>query len=132
MDRVARYIRRYLGTIASITVKSIADIVADVAEPLPFENESVDCVIARHILEHCLDSVKTLRQWTKVLKKGGRIIISCPDENVCEGIQTYAWHVHGFTPDSMDSLVETVGLHKIGGAVQPKTGQFTNCYEKPF
>jgi SAM-dependent methyltransferase len=111
---------------------STADITADVTEPLPFDDNSVDCIIARHILEHCLDTVQTLKQWSKVLKKGGRMIIACPDQNVCDGIHTNNEHMHAITPESLDNITDLIGLKKIDGVSQPRTGQFTNCYEKTF
>jgi SAM-dependent methyltransferase len=111
---------------------SIADITADVEKPLPFDDESVDCIIARHILEHCLDTVKTLKQWNQVLKKGGRMIISCPDQNIIDGIHTNNEHLHAVTPESLDNIAGLIGLKKLNGASQPRTGQFTNCYEKSF
>jgi predicted SAM-dependent methyltransferase len=53
---------------------------ADVRK-LPFEDESVDYIMASEILEHIplKDLNDTLREWVRVLKKGGKMIITVPD-----------------------------------------------------
>ena len=38
---------------------------------LPFDNNSVDRVIATHVLEHVNNPVAVLEEWTRVLKPGG-------------------------------------------------------------
>src|SRR4029077_1658941 len=48
--------------------KSVADIVADVTKPLPVEPLSVDTIVARHILEHIVRPVETLRNWGQILR----------------------------------------------------------------
>jgi len=92
---------------------SVADVAADVQEPLPFLEKSQDTLIARHILEHCVDSLKTLRQWNKVLKMGGRLIVAVPDENVITGIPLNPEHVHAFTGESLKHLMEASGFKEI-------------------
>ena len=57
------------------------DIVADVSGPIPFDNGSVDLLYASHVLEH-LPSAQVpgvLREWRRVLRDGGRILIAVPD-----------------------------------------------------
>jgi SAM-dependent methyltransferase len=50
-----------------------------------FADNSVDEVIASHVLEHFShqDSVKALQEWVRVLKPGGRIRLSVPDFAKC-------------------------------------------------
>ena len=55
--------------------ESVADIAADVSKPLPLENESIDVVVARHILEHMIDPIEAIRFWSNPLKKGGKLVI---------------------------------------------------------
>lgn len=91
---------------------SVADVVADVQEPLPFSTE-FDCVIARHILEHTVDPMEALRNWVKVVKHGGRIIIAVPDQRVCNSIPMNPEHLHAFTPDSLRNIAKALGLKEI-------------------
>lgn len=56
------------------------DVVADITQRLPFDDGSVDEVHAYHVLEH-LDRWKApdcLRDWVRVLRPGGRLILEMP------------------------------------------------------
>lgn len=90
---------------------SVADIVADVSKPLPLEDNSVDTIIARHLLEHMIDPITVLKNWRRVLKNGGRIIIAVPDESKRQTIPMNYEHVHAYTQDSLKNLMETLGWH---------------------
>lgn len=89
---------------------SQADVHADVSKALPFEDQSVDTIIARHIFEHLIDSVTILRQWGGLLRRGGRLIIAVPNNEVANYIPLNIEHVHGFTKDSIKSLMEATGF----------------------
>lgn len=57
------------------------DIVIDDAEGLDrFENNSLDFIIANHVLEHCHDTLGTLMVWAQRLKSGGIAYIALPDK----------------------------------------------------
>ncbi len=43
-----------------------------------FPNESFDVVIASDVLEHILDHHKALKEWCRILKPGGRLILFVP------------------------------------------------------
>jgi len=92
---------------------SVADVTGDVTKILPFEDKEFDVIIARHILEHCLDTVKTISQWTEKLRIGGRLIVAVPDERVTAGIPLDSTHVHAFTPDSLKHIAEKCGLEEL-------------------
>lgn len=110
--------------------RSVADVCADVTKPLPFDALSVDTIIARHILEHCVDTVKTLRQWNTVLKMDGRLLIAVPNQNTINSIPLNPEHVHAFVPDSLKALMELCGF-KQTETVNPQNGiSFVSCFEK--
>ena len=46
---------------------------------MPFQNENVDVIIATEIIEHVTETRKCLREMKRVLKRGGRVIISVPN-----------------------------------------------------
>lgn len=109
---------------------SVADIVADVSESLPLEDKSVDVLIARHILEHIMNPVKVLRDWNRVLKVGGRMIIAVPNENVTRGIPLNPEHVASYTPESLEALAHLLGF-KCLGVGDPQNGiSFVASFEK--
>ncbi|RBP45300.1 methyltransferase family protein [Roseimicrobium gellanilyticum] len=43
-------------------------------------DESQDFVIANHMLEHCVNPLKTLEHFLRVLRTGGRLFIALPDK----------------------------------------------------
>lgn len=74
-----------------------------------FEDGSLDFVVARHNLEHYHDPARTLREWKRVLRPGGRIGVVVPDH---DKVDTYALdptHYCHFTRDSLLQLVQSVG-----------------------
>lgn len=89
--------------------KSIADIEADISGPLPIPDGSYDTIIARHILEHCVDTVDVLTHWKRVLKAGGKLILAVPEHNIKNSIVMNYQHVHAWTPDSLPRMMESLG-----------------------
>ena len=92
---------------------SQADVVADVSQTLPFEENSVDTIITRHILEHLMDSVTVLSHWRSLLREKGRLIIAVPNNAVHLSIPMNVEHVHGFSPQSLKTLLEVCGYKVI-------------------
>jgi GT2 family glycosyltransferase len=90
---------------------SIADIVADINEPLPLESATFDTVISRHILEHLVSTRKILEEWGRVVKPGGRMIIAVPNQETRQTIPLNYQHVRAFTPQSLTYEMESLGWH---------------------
>lgn len=55
------------------------DIVGDIRDLWMFEDESVDVIVASHVLEHLTDAKSALKEWYRVLKPEGVIAIAVPD-----------------------------------------------------
>lgn len=98
-------------------------LLADVAEPLPFEDASFDGVVLKDLLEHVADPVATVREAHRLLRPGGVVFASSPDA------QRWVWddytHRRPFTRRSFRLMfadsgfeVETVGYE----SVMPGTG----------
>ncbi len=49
-------------------------------EILPFKNEAFDFIVSHHSLEHMKDTERTMREWLRVLKRGGKMAIVMPDK----------------------------------------------------
>ena len=71
------------------------------------EANSVDFIVSSHCLEHLLDPYEGLKNWVRVLKPGGHLIITIPDEDLYEQGQ---WpsdknldHKHTFTVNKQSS-----------------------------
>ena len=54
------------------------DVVCDVRQ-LPYEDGAADAVLAMHLLEHFAHDEPVLAEWARVLRPGGRIVVSVPD-----------------------------------------------------
>lgn len=120
------------------------DIVTDLKNLSMFQTGSVDEILSVHVVEHFWrwEARDILREWVRVLKPGGRMILECPNlQSACElflqdparfaredkeGQRTMwvfygdpAWqdpymiHRWGYTPASLQSLMEECGLTDV-------------------
>lgn len=108
----------------------VADLQADVQQPLPLDADSYDAIIARHVLEHCIDPITTITNWKRPLKKGGRLVVAVPNEKLTRGIPLNPEHCHVFTPESLKTLCETVGFKHISSKNSNNGVSFVGCFEK--
>jgi SAM-dependent methyltransferase len=89
---------------------SEADVVAD-GEKLPFADRSFDSLVARHNLEHYVDTAGTLIEWGRVLRSGGPLALIVPDEGRYAGrtLDLDPTHYHGYSEAALSRLVRLVG-----------------------
>lgn len=92
---------------------SLADVVGDAQGGIPLDSESFDTVIARHILEHCVDAVSAVREWGRLLRHDGRLIIAVPDHTSRNTIPMNHEHVHAWTPESLKRFMEIQGWKTV-------------------
>jgi predicted SAM-dependent methyltransferase len=52
----------------------------DAARLFWFADDALDYVFSSHLLEDFLDTRAVLKEWLRVLKPGGALVIGCPDE----------------------------------------------------
>lgn len=109
---------------------SVADVTADVTQPLPFEDGYADTIIARHILEHCMDPVTVMKQWAAKVKEDGVLIITVPDENLGMTIPMNPQHKHAFIPESLKAIAELVGLKQVEMRNDYNGVSFTTLFKK--
>jgi hypothetical protein len=109
---------------------SVADFVADVQTSLPVLDGAYDVVIARHILEHCLDTVGAVTKWKQALRPGGKLLVAVPDERVTAGIPLNPEHAHAFSPGSLKSLLEACGFREIKSQSCGNGVSFVGAYER--
>lgn len=109
---------------------SVADITADVGDPLPLEENSQDVVIARHILEHMPSEIKTLKNWKRVLRPGGKLIIAVPDQKVTNSIPLNPEHCRVYTQESLKDTIELIGFKEVKAESAKNGVSFVGCYEK--
>lgn len=82
-------------------------------ENLPFEDESLDYVVAGEVIEHLEDPKAFIGEAMRVLKYGGILALSTP---FAEGVQEPAVsdeHLWSFVVDDMQELCEPYGQTEI-------------------
>lgn len=111
-----------------------ADLVHDLTKPLPFEDRSIDEIFASHVIEHFSyeEWGRIKKDWYRVLRKGGKLEIFCPDIEHCmlnflrdyQGRKWWKWiktiygsqerdgefHKNGFTYEKLRADLETEGF----------------------
>lgn len=92
--------------------ESDADIKAS-GDDLPFENEELDFVVARHNLEHYSNPLKTMKEWNRVLKAGGKVGITTPDDERTNGMRLDPTHKHSFCREGIKDIMESTGFKVI-------------------
>lgn len=69
-------------------------LIAD-AENLPFKKDTFSKIICAEIIEHLHQPEKMIAESERVLKKGGAIVISTPNEQSVWGVYEFFWDVLG-------------------------------------
>ena len=59
-------------------IKPFGDVQGDCTDGLPFKNESLDGILASHLLEHINDLRKLKHDMLRVLKPGGKLTVIVP------------------------------------------------------
>lgn len=106
----------------------------DVTQPLPFADASFDCVFCLELLEHLIAPVRLLAEIHRVLKAGGRVVVSVPSpyswvEVARElfGLHDSEGHLNAFTSPVMENLAGLTGFHierRFGTSLRiPKTAR---------
>lgn len=85
----------------------------DIVSPgdvLPFQDGELDYIVSRHSIEHFFNPVKTLKEWRRVLKKGGMLGITTPDGHRWRSIEVDGDHKHQFDRSAIKDLLELTGF----------------------
>jgi len=88
---------------------------------LPFEDETFDTVLAWDIIEHVKEEAQLLSEIKRVLKKGGRLILSAPhadDSRIAKSYLTYCHykdktHHREYLPLELKSKIESFGMSSL-------------------
>ncbi len=78
------------------------------AHKLPFEDGSFDTVFSGELIEHYEDPAALVKEWSRVLKQGGTLVITTPDGK--EASMLHVTHRIWFTRRSLAKLLTGCGL----------------------
>lgn len=99
----------------------------DMNGKLPLQNESVDDVFLNAVLEHLEDPVGVVSEATRILKSGGRIIMTTPTRIAKPVLEFLAYnlhlinedeireHKHYFNKEDIKVLVDSVNAIQMHG-----------------
>ena len=98
---------------------STVDYVSDAAA-IPVESGSFDAVICTEVLEHVPEPIDVVREISRVLRPGGKLILTAP---LGSGIHQEPFHFYGgYTPYWYEKFLAQAGFEEI--RVEPNAGSF--------
>jgi SAM-dependent methyltransferase len=97
-------------------VNTDADVCHDLDEfPYPFDVNSFDAVVARHVLEHLADPLSVLAELHRITKPGGTVFVVTPHFSSPTS-WTDPTHRHHLAAHSFDYLIEGTPWNFYSGA----------------
>ena len=81
------------------------EFVEAVVPPLPFADESFDYVISFQVIEHIKRDKEFVSEVRRVLKKGGKFIVSTPNRPM--SLTRNPWHVREYTAEQFGELLSS-------------------------
>jgi ADP-heptose:LPS heptosyltransferase/predicted SAM-dependent methyltransferase len=92
------------------------DFVVETCERLPFRDDEYDFVYSSHLLEHIVDTEATLKEWWRVIKSGGHLVLYLPHKDFYPNIGQPGGnpdHVHDFLPADIKRVMREVGFWEL-------------------
>ena len=81
------------------------------APRLPFRSAVVGGIVAQHLIEHLADPDAAVRDWRRVLRPGGRVVILTPNrDHPDDALFADPDHRVLFGPSSLSAMLERSGL----------------------
>lgn len=77
--------------------------------PLSFADASFDCVISFQVIEHIRRDAELVREVHRVLRPGGRFIVSTPNRPM--SLTRNPWHVREYTAGELEQLLRSCFVH---------------------
>ena len=87
------------------SVNNITFIQTEVPPLKGIENNSVDFVVTFQVIEHIEDDEMFLQEIHRVLKPGGKVILTTP--NVMMSLTRNPWHTREYTPEQMGEVLKS-------------------------
>ncbi len=109
------------GLLRSLGLRSVSFDIAHVpditlvasADSLPFRNESFSLVFAGEVIEHLYHPSQALRDWMRVLRKNGVLILSTPNGILVGTEGNNPGHRFAFSLNGLKASLEFLGLEVV-------------------
>ena len=102
------------------------EFIQGVVPPLPFADESFDVIVSFQVIEHIKRDKEFVSEVRRVLKKGGKFIVSTPNRPM--SLTRNPWHVREYTSEQFGALLsEFSEVEALGVAGNERVW---NYYEK--
>lgn len=88
------------------------DIISDAIDLSMFASQSCDCVFSSHLLEHIDDTESALKEWWRVIRHGGYLVLYLPHKDYYPNIGDDGAnpdHIHDFKPSDIIKAMKNVG-----------------------
>ena len=100
-------IDKYNTNIPSDLQKSDITFLKSEVPPLTdIEEKSVDCVVTFQVIEHIYDDEFFLQEIHRVLKPGGKLILTTP--NSIMSLTRNPWHIREYSPEEMIAIIKKI------------------------
>ncbi|MFH1455582.1 MAG: class I SAM-dependent methyltransferase [archaeon] len=80
------------------------------AEKLPYKNETFDAIMSSHVIEHLKNDAGYVKELQRVLKKGGKLILTTPNKKYRVKPGEKPWnifHIKEYTADELEKILKT-------------------------
>ncbi len=91
--------------LAQDTYKGL-DVISDICN-LSFKDSSIDNVMCIEVIEHSLEPERLFKELNRILKKGGRLLLTSP---LCCGEHMQPYDFYRYTRFSLSKMLETTGF----------------------
>jgi len=81
-----------------------------------FTDNSLDYVFSSHCLEHFHEPEKALKEWTRIIREGGYLVLILPHKNYYPNIgnpQANKDHKHDFLPEDVKKMIDEIRKYEI-------------------
>ena len=98
-----------------------------VVPPIGFESGSFDFVVSFQVIEHIKDDTQFVREVARVLRPGGKFIVSTP--NAPMSLTRNPWHIREYTAEELQNLL-SISFSNISVAGVVGNQKIMEYYEK--
>jgi SAM-dependent methyltransferase len=110
--------------------------IREASDLVNIENEKYDFLLSSHCLEHCANAIQTLKEWKRVVKKDGYLLILVPNKKHTfdhkRPLTTLQHFIedenNGITEKDLTHLKEILELHDLG--LDKNAGTFEQFSER--